>query len=148
MSAPPSPMGTPLRVLVVDDDEPVLQSTTRLLDTLGFKAYAVSRVEDVAPLMRREQVDVVLHDILMPGLDLESHVAALRADPRTAHVPIILFSASFNLDRLRVDLKVEGLLEKPFRPPQLVRAVTSVVEASRAARSADPVSTRALQHRE
>lgn len=122
-----------MRVMVVDDEAALLDSTVALLTELGFEAYSASDARGLVGTLRRVRPDVLMQDVRMPGLDIAALVREIRADAVVADIPILLFSAGMDLEELRAKLGVDGVLEKPFHPAEL-RAVLE-----RAARAPVPV---------
>lgn len=101
-------------VLVVDDDPAIVELVETALQDQGYQV--LSAVNGAAlQLARERQPDVILLDILMPGMDGVEISQRLRADPLTARIPIIAMSAQ---DRLRATsslMPVNDRLTKPFR---------------------------------
>ncbi|SHM24091.1 SpoIIE family protein phosphatase [Cryptosporangium aurantiacum] len=131
----PSPAGSDVprgRVLVADDNADMRDYLERLLSS----RYAVTTVADgVAALAsaRSEPPDLIVSDVMMPSLDGLELVTALRADPRTAGIPIVLLSA-----RAGQEAAVEGLsagaddyLVKPFAAQELLARVRANVDLAR-----------------
>ena len=112
-----------VRILVVDDEPSILQSTAMLLQELGFEASTLSDATRILDTLRAGRPDVLLQDVRMPGLDLGALFAAVRADPAIARTRILLFSASMDLDEVADGLGAHDKLEKPFRPAELARAI-------------------------
>jgi CheY-like chemotaxis protein len=79
-------------VLVVDDDPLVLAATSRYLQRMGFHAIMADSPFGVSALIRKECPDVVVLDHDMPGLDGGHLLRLLRASPRTAATPVVLYS--------------------------------------------------------
>ena len=94
-------MGGAGAVLVIDD-EPVLQDVLgTLLLGAGFDYHGATTAADGLQQLRDEEIDVVLLDLRMPGMDGIEICRMLRADPRTASVPIIMVTARVEeIDRL------------------------------------------------
>jgi PAS domain S-box-containing protein len=126
------------RVLVVDDNADMRDYLRRLLSgryqvrTVGDGRAALDAVRTDAP-------DLVLADVMMPDSDGIELVAALRADPLTAPVPVVLLSA-----RAGQEASVEGLaagaddyLVKPFSSAELLARVDSHLRLGRARREAE-----------
>ncbi len=120
------------RVLVADDNADMREYLRRLL----AGAYDVSTVVDGRAALaaaRSYPPDLVVTDVMMPSLDGLELVAALRSDPRTADVPIIVLSA-----RAGEEAAVEGLsagaddyLVKPFAAQELLARVRANVDLAR-----------------
>ncbi|GGU46308.1 SpoIIE family protein phosphatase [Streptomyces daghestanicus] len=121
------------RVLVADDNADMREYLTRLLDGAGY--LVDTAVDGLAALeaVRAGAPDLVISDVMMPGLDGLGLVAALRTDPRTASVPVVLLSA-----RAGQEASIEGLragaddyLVKPFAAAELLARVRANVELAR-----------------
>ncbi|NNB99426.1 PAS domain-containing protein [Corallococcus exiguus] len=120
-------------VLVADDNADMRDYVRRSLEG-RFQVTTVADGNAALELARRHPPDVVLSDVMMPGLDGFGLLRALKSDPRTAHVPVILLSA-----RAGEEAKVEGLtagaddyLVKPFGVRELVARLEGTVNAARA----------------
>ncbi|HNX51833.1 MAG TPA: response regulator, partial [Thermoanaerobaculaceae bacterium] len=110
----PHPVGEPPRVLVIDDD-PLLHSLLDAkLGSLGYDLdHALTGQAGIAQARVRAP-HVIILDLMMEGLDGFEVAGILRNDPRTGHVPIIVFTAKdMNLqDRERLRGKIEACVEK------------------------------------
>lgn len=129
-----SPQG---RVVIADDNADMREYLTRLLED-SWTVEAVSDGQAALEAVRRELPDVLLTDVMMPGLDGFSLVQHLRGEPGLSSVPIIMLSA-----RAGEEARVEGLqsgaddyLIKPFSARELQARVSSVVSLSRVRRLA------------
>jgi DNA-binding response OmpR family regulator len=118
-------------VLVIDDEAPI-----RLLCRVNLEAERMEVLE--APdgpsgleLARRASPDVVLLDVMMPGLDGWRVAEELLEDPLTAGIPVVFLTARADLrDRARgMDLGGLDYITKPFNPVELASLVRSVVDA-------------------
>jgi two-component system alkaline phosphatase synthesis response regulator PhoP len=119
------------KVLVIDDEAPI-----RLLCRVNLEAEGMEVVE--APdgptglqAAEREQPDVVLLDVMMPGLDGWSVAEQLLESEETGHIPIVFLTARADLrDRARgIDLGGLDYITKPFNPVELASLVSRVVAA-------------------
>ncbi|XVS62159.1 SpoIIE family protein phosphatase [Actinosynnema sp. CA-299493] len=123
----------PTRVLVADDNADMREYLTRLLSGAGYEVRAVVDGAEALDAVRSHAPDLVVSDVMMPRLDGLYLVAALRADHRTAAVPVLLLSA-----RAGPEASIEGLragaddyLVKPFAAAELLARVRANVELSR-----------------
>ncbi len=100
-------------VLLVDDEADVALGLAALLRARGYEVeLARDGLEALGRLEKDPLPDLVLLDYEMPQLDGEEVLRRLRRDPRTAHLPVLLATAStIDLSRLR---RVSGLLRKPY----------------------------------
>src|SRR5438067_1009917 len=127
-------------VLVVDDAPDI-----RLLmrEVLRLHDFHVMEADDgadaLAKLAAGDLPAVIVLDVQMPGVDGWSTLAALRADPRTADVPVVLCTVrSHPTDQLRAwELGCDAFVSKPFRIEDLVFQVRELAHADLAARVAN-----------
>ncbi|TPG34924.1 response regulator [Mycobacterium hodleri] len=122
-----------VRVLIADDNADMREYLTNLLRSSGCQVVAVNDGLQALEAVRRELPDLVISDVMMPGLDGLQLLAALRNDPRTAALPILLLSA-----RAGQEASIEGLqagaddyLVKPFAAAELLARVRANVELAR-----------------
>ncbi|GGM29748.1 SpoIIE family protein phosphatase [Micromonospora yangpuensis] len=117
------------RILVVDDNVDLREHVTRLLRPDWEVVAAADGVEALAQATRIP-FDLVLTDVMMPRLDGFGLVTALRADPRTRHVPIVLLSARAGSAEAVAGLSVgaDDYLTKPFSGQELIARVRANVE--------------------
>ena len=120
------------KVLVVDDEASILTSTAALLQDIGYRVATCSRAQEIREAIAREEPDVVLQDVRMPGLDLEGLVMGLRADPRWRRLPVVLFTASMDADEIAERLGARAVLEKPFKMSELRRVLDEAVASVQA----------------
>lgn len=108
------------KILIVDNEEDILRSTSMILKVLGYDSVTLSDGRQVASVAARERPDLILQDIRMPGAHLETILESLRADPRTSNIPVALFSALPGVDQHAASFGVLGFLNKPFEREDLV----------------------------
>jgi len=118
-----------LRVLVVDDEAPI-----RLLCRVNLEAEQMDVLEAADGLSgleaaRRERPDVILLDVMMPGLDGWRVAEELLEDPDTSSIPIVFLTARAEArDRARgLDLGGIDYVTKPFNPVELAPLVRDLI---------------------
>lgn len=125
----------PAKILLADDDADMRNYICRLLS----RSYEVEAVADGCAALesvRKNAPDLVLADIMMPGLDGVELVRELRADPVTRTIPVILLSARAD-EESRVDGIVQGAdayLVKPFSARELLATIGAHLEKARVRR--------------
>jgi signal transduction histidine kinase/CheY-like chemotaxis protein len=136
---PASPAGprsaSAARVLVADDNADMREYVQRLLAD-RYTVHTAADGDAALAAALADPPDLVVSDVMMPGLDGMALLAALRGDQRTAHVPVLLLSA-----RAGQEAAVEGLaagaddyLVKPFTAVELLARVDGHVKLGRARR--------------
>ena len=125
--------GQTTRVLVVEDDPDIAMLLARSLARAGFAVDQISSGADVLPTLRRGQPDLLLLDLMLPGLDGIEICRALRADPSTAALPIIMLTArAEESDRIvGLELGADDYITKPFDFEELQARIRAVLRRAR-----------------
>jgi CheY-like chemotaxis protein len=121
------------RVLIVDDEADIREIVALSLEVGGdWVVEAVGDGHEAVRAAGRTRPDVVLLDVMMPGLDGPQTLRLLRADPATSDIPVIFLTAKVLLAEQRQlqDLGVCGLVSKPFDPMTLAAQVAALLEVS------------------
>lgn len=116
------------KVLVVDDEPSIVYSTAALLRDAAYTAITCGDPQAIIQTIEREDPDILLQDIRMPGLDIERLVVQVRA--RWPDLPIILFTASMDADEIAERVQANGVIEKPFKPAELLGVLTRAVRVA------------------
>ncbi len=121
------------RVLVVDDAHENRALLRRRLQLMGHEVEVAESGEEALDLLTRTPVDVVLLDILMPGMDGLEVLGHIRRDPRSQHLPVIMLSALDNEQIVvrSVELGADDFVPKPFDPVFLRARVGACLEKKR-----------------
>jgi signal transduction histidine kinase/DNA-binding response OmpR family regulator len=125
------------RVLLADDNADMRRYLKRLLSAY-WQVEAVRDGEEALAAIRRDRPDLVLTDVMMPRRDGFSLLEAIRNDPATAALPVILLSARAGEEARvdGVDAGADDYLTKPFSARELVARVNGRIELARARREA------------
>lgn len=118
-------METVFRVVLIDDDPDLRKLVKLTLEfTAGWEVITAADGAEGIEAVRSAKPDVAVVDFMMPGLDGYEVCRRLKADPETAHIPVVFLTARKELDRLKVeDVGAEGVVMKPFDPEQLADRV-------------------------
>jgi DNA-binding response OmpR family regulator len=124
-------------VLVVDDDPVILKLLEVNFEMEGFTVLVARDGEEGIEVARADQPDLIVSDIMMPKVSGLELVTALKGDPTTSEIPIILLSAKAqNADvRSGLDAGADDYVTKPFEPLDLVDRVNRLLEARASKRS-------------
>ena len=109
------------RVLIVDDDPVMRRLTTRALQNDGYVLTEATNGREALEVMRQETPDLVILDFVMPELDGLDVLRALRADPATVSLPVLMLTSQSDEGSTRAgfDAGATDYLTKPFSSPQL-----------------------------
>ena len=112
------------RVLIVDDDPAILRLLEVNFRMEGFDVDAAAHGEDALAAAAAATPDVVILDLMLPGMDGREILSQLRAAPTTSDVPVVFLTA-----RGRDDAMTDGdelFVQKPFDTVELVETVRSL----------------------
>lgn len=111
-------------ILVCDDEKDIVSALTIYLTTAGYQVFPAYDGTEALDLLRREDIHLVLLDIMMPKLD---GIAALTRLREASNVPVILLTAkSEDTDKIQgLNLGADDYVTKPFNPVEVLARVKS-----------------------
>ncbi len=120
-------------VLVVDDSDVIRSLIVLNFELEGFDVHEASDGQECLDMVERVAPDLITLDVAMPRRDGFSTLEALRANPATASIPIVIVSArAQGADLTRgAELGVDAYVTKPFEPSELIEAVRSLMSDDR-----------------
>ncbi|HZA27260.1 MAG TPA: response regulator [Actinomycetota bacterium] len=120
----------PLKILVADDDAVILRLLQVNFGLEGFEVQTAIHGEDALQKAREMCPDVILLDVMMPGLDGWEVCRRLKEDEALTKTPVVFLSArAQDEDRQRgYDLGVAAYVTKPFDPARLIKLVRRLVD--------------------
>lgn len=118
------------RVLLVEDHADMRAYLRKHLAT-GYEVHEATRGDDGLAAARALVPDVIVSDIMMPGLDGHALCRALKADPETDFIPVILLTARTGLEDRLTGLGggADDYLTKPFEPAELLLRIRNLLRA-------------------
>ena len=121
------------RILIVDDESSIRLVCQLNLDAVGFQTLEAADGETALALARAEQPDLILLDVMLPGIDGWRVAEELAASPETREIPILFLSARSDRSDEERGHEVGGLgyITKPFDPEELIDRIRDVLERTR-----------------
>ncbi|MDP2921872.1 MAG: ATP-binding protein [Candidatus Omnitrophota bacterium] len=118
-------------LLIIDDEEDLTSMLSFRLKNMGFDAITAASGKRGVELARDTRPDLILLDLMMPGVDGFEVSERLKSDPLTKDIPIIIFSALGNKNTKETVEKMgaAGFIEKPFEPELLIDKIRELLEA-------------------
>ena len=128
------------RVLIIEDSADIAELIKHYLDRAGYDTVVHGSGRDGLVAARQSPPDLVLLDVMLPGMDGMQVCQALRAEPTTSGLPILMLTArGEEADRVRgLELGADDYVTKPFSPKELVARVGALLR--RADRSLKPAT--------
>ena len=136
-SGPNAPRRTKRRVLVVDDEKDLVDLISYNLGRGGYEVLTAYDGKDALEIAQREVPDLVVLDLMLPGLDGTEVARRLKSDARTASVPIVMLTAKGEETDVVVGLTIgaDDYVTKPFSMKILLARINTVLRRGETAES-------------
>jgi len=140
--AKPEPASARARILLVDDEPGLREAVQAYLEDSGFEVIPAANAQQALQLLSTAQPQLIISDIMMPGMDGYQFLAQLRKLEPYSHLPVVFLTAKgMTADRIQgYRAGVDAYLPKPFDPEELVAIVSNLIERSRAASPSEVVA--------
>jgi two-component system, sensor histidine kinase and response regulator len=121
------------RVLVVDDEPSNVELIVRRLSGNGYETLTATNGHDAIAVATKEQPDLILMDIMMPGLDGWQATRLLKSDPKTANIPVVFVTARDRPEDVAQGFEAGGIMyvNKPVEPVELFARVRNAIYMKR-----------------
>jgi two-component system phosphate regulon response regulator PhoB len=133
-------------VLVVDDEESILELVELHMRKEGFCVFPVVSGEDALQVLREQRIDLVILDLMLPGIDGLEVFRRMKAKEATSSIPVLMLTARSDETDIVVGLELgaDDYLTKPFLPKVLVARVRALLRRVRA--EAQPILRELLEY--
>ncbi len=123
------------KILVVDDEIVLNKIITTRLRKLGYNSFSVNSGEKALEFVEETPPDLIILDLLMPGMDGYEVAQAIRANPRVSHIPIIMLTAKVSQETKIKALKlgIDDYMTKPYDAEELAARIQSVLRRAQIA---------------
>jgi two-component system phosphate regulon response regulator PhoB len=127
------------RILVIDDEKDLVDLITYNLRRNGYEPLSAGNGNEALEIAQRELPDLVLLDLMLPGIDGTEVARQLKSDPRTSAIPIIMLTAKSEETDVVVGLTLgaDDYVTKPFSPKILLARVKTVLRRAEAPMQTD-----------
>ena len=116
-------------ILIVEDEKDIVKMLEYNLKKEGFKTLSVRNGEDAICSARTEQPDLIILDLMLPGIDGLEVCKTLKADDKTRSTPVIMLTAkSQESDKIvGLELGADDYVTKPFSPRELIARIKAIL---------------------
>jgi DNA-binding response OmpR family regulator len=123
-------MNEEIHILIVDDNKHNLKIASNLLQEKGYQIALALDGESVFKIMESNRIDLILLDIMMPGMDGFEVCIKLKENVQTQNIPVIFLTAKTETDDLVKGFQVGGVdyITKPFKKEELYARVNNHIQ--------------------
>ena len=117
------------KAVIVDDDIKIIILVEKALTELGFVVYSATEGKKALELVQDEKPDLLVSDILQPGLDGVRLCNLIKKDPQLSHTKISLITGVYNRTsfKLQMDCEPDAFIEKPVDMTQFQETVKRLI---------------------
>ena len=121
------------KILVVDDEQDLVKLVRFNLEKDGYKVISAFNGEDALFLARKERPDLIVLDLMLPGIDGLEVCKKLKADTELVNIAVIMLTAKGEESDITLGLKIgaDDYMTKPFSPKELVARVQAVLRRAK-----------------
>ena len=121
------------KILVVDDDSGIGEMLKTLLEFYGFVVTVTEKPDETEKLIAAHDIDLVMLDMLISGVNGTDVCARLRENPETENTPILMMSALHDAGTKCKNAGADDFIAKPFEMDELIATINEVLEKRRGA---------------
>jgi len=116
------------KILLVEDELDLAEVTKMRLKKSGYEVIGALNAEEAFAFLQKNIPDLILLDLLLPGMQGEEVCKQLKSDARLKHIPVILFTASASdIPKMAKEIGADDYIMKPFEPEELLGKVKKYI---------------------
>ena len=130
----------PKTILIVEDEEDIIELISFHIKKEGFQIEFTTQGDDALTMVEKVQPDLILLDLMLPGMDGFDVCRELKTSQQFRHIPIIMVSAKSEEPDIvaGLELGAEDYVTKPFSPKILISRVKAVLRRSQKSAQKEP----------
>ena len=115
-------------VLICDDDADILEVTKTILQLRGYKVETLMNCDDLLAKVEVIKPSVILMDLWIPDIGGGEATKLLKSNPATKHIPVVIFSANNDIEKVARNAGANGYLRKPFEIADLEKIIEEHIQ--------------------
>ncbi|MEO8819892.1 MAG: response regulator [Ginsengibacter sp.] len=101
-------------VLIYDDDQEILNVCRAILDDENYHVETIAQCENIINDLENIKPDIILMDLWIPQIGGENAIRLMKENDGFKHIPVVLFSANDEIEKISDKIKASAYLKKPF----------------------------------
>lgn len=118
----------PKTVLICDDNEDILEVSKAILSMKGYNVETLTNCKDLFTVIKKSDPEIILMDLGIPDIGGEAATRQLKENPETKNIPVLIFSASPEIEQISKKAGADGFLPKPFEIDFLEKTIFKYIE--------------------
>ena len=117
-------------ILLIEDNPEIRENTTEILELSGYKVIAADNGREGVEVAMTQKPDMILCDIMMPGLNGYEVIKEIKSDPLTSEIPFIYLTASGERGEVKMAMEMgaSGYIRKPYDTKELMSVISKFLE--------------------
>jgi twitching motility two-component system response regulator PilG len=117
------------KILVVEDDVSLLKLESILLATRGYQVFSKDNGKDALECVEKEMPDLLLLDVMLPGVDGFEVCRQIKSNPLTSHILVVLLTAKRAREDVAMgkEVKADGYITKPFQAAMVIKTIQELL---------------------
>ena len=117
------------KILVVEDDVSLLKLESILLTTRGYQVFSMDNGKDALECIKKEMPDLVLLDVMLPGIDGFEVCRQIKSNPLTSHILVVLLTAKKAREDVAKgkEVKADCYITKPFQTVIVIKTIQELL---------------------
>jgi len=119
------------KILVLDDDPDIGTMVKMMLEYKGYSVTVSDRAEQANEILRTDEVDLIIMDMLLSGVNGTDLCSELKKDSSLAHTPVIMISAHPNAKEICLQAGADEFISKPFDMQDILSKIDHLIHNSK-----------------
>jgi len=119
------------KILVLDDDPDIGTMIKMMLEYKGYSVTVSDRAEQANEILRTDEVDLIIMDMLLSGVNGTDLCSELKKDSSLAHTPVIMISAHPNAKEICLQAGADEFISKPFDMQDILSKIDHLIQNSK-----------------
>lgn len=113
-------------ILICDDDQFIMQVAKEILVKKGYNVSTLETCDLLMEKVEKMQPELILMDLLIPPMGGDNSIKLLKNNPKTKHIPILVFSVDQEIEKITSEIEADGYIKKPFEIKEFEKYIENI----------------------